>query len=45
LRSKIPILRAKARRKMRKCIVAGQFGSTPVRLSIFHGFRKNRELF
>ena len=32
LRSKIQILQAKARRKMRKCIVVGQFGSTPVRL-------------
>ena len=32
LRSKIPILRVKARRKMRKRIVVGQFGSTPVRL-------------
>ena len=32
LRSYIEILRAKARRKMRKCIVVGQFGSTPVRL-------------
>ena len=34
LRSKIPILRVKARRKMRKRIVVGQFGSTPVRLMI-----------
>jgi len=33
LRSKIQILQAKARRKMRKCIVVGQFGSIPVRLS------------
>ena len=32
LRSKIPILRVKARRKMQKCIVVGQFGSIPVRL-------------
>ncbi|MBE6676818.1 MAG: hypothetical protein E7594_08265 [Ruminococcaceae bacterium] len=30
LRSKIQILQAKARRKMRKCIVVGQFGSAPV---------------
>jgi len=35
LRSKIPILRVKARRKMRKCIVVGQFGSAPVRLRQF----------
>ena len=32
LRSYIEILRAKARRKMRKCIVVGQFGLAPVRL-------------
>ena len=32
LRSYIEILRAKARQKMRKCIVVGQFGSAPVRL-------------
>ena len=33
LRSKIQILQAKARLKMRKCIVVGQFGSAPVRLT------------
>ena len=33
LRSYIEILRAKARRKIRKCIVVGQFGSAPVRLA------------
>jgi hypothetical protein len=32
LRSKIPILRVKARRKTHKCIALGQFGSIPVRL-------------
>ena len=34
LRSKIPILRVKARRKTHKCIALGQFGSIPVRLCI-----------
>jgi len=34
LRSKIQILQAKARRKMRKCIVVGQFGSIAVRLAL-----------
>ena len=39
LRSYIEILRAKARRKMRKCIVVGQFGSAPVRLLNKHRVR------
>ena len=34
LRSKIPILRVKARRKTHKCIALGQFGSIPVRLRL-----------
>ena len=39
LRSKISILRVKARRKMRKCIAVGQFGSTPVRLTTIDTYR------
>jgi hypothetical protein len=41
LRSKIPILRVKARRKMQKCIALGQFGSIPVRLPN-HSLRRFR---
>ena len=37
LRSKIQILRARARRKMRKCIAGGQFGSAPIRLCCHSG--------
>ena len=40
LRSKISILRVKARRKMRKCIAVGQFGSALVRLSQYQKFKK-----